>query len=206
MGLLSAARLRRLRLWVRSSDRHRILLRRLGRLGLARLGLGLGPELVWRLGVRQRRLLPTPWFPWSVLGWRLRRQSAVAARPRPPAGSPVFERSTCRPVSVCLAGFPENDDKIGKLQFRQSGWHGNLEPVWIRDAVNVRKPIGDTGRSRRDIAERGARNRGTVAALPRCATRSGSGTTLFGPGAAVFGSDAALPVFDANVRAEQWRA
>jgi hypothetical protein len=206
VGLLSAARLRRLRLWVRSRDRHRILLQRLGRLGLARLGLGLGPELVWPFGVRQRRLLPTPWFPRSVLGWRVYRQSTVAPRPGPPVGSLVPERSACRQVSVCLAGFPEHDGKIGKLQFRPIGRHGKLEPVWIRDGVNVRKPIGHAGRSRRDIAERGAHNRGTVAKLPWCATRTGSGTALLGSGAAVFGSDTTRPFCAAYVGDEHRRA
>ena len=62
VGILSAALLSGLRILVRTRNRHRTVLRRLGRLGLGRLGLGLGPELVRRRPIRQQRLLQSLWI------------------------------------------------------------------------------------------------------------------------------------------------
>src|ERR1035441_10709486 len=98
MGLLSAALLWRIRPWILSRDRHGIVLRVLFRSGLRRLGLGLGPELVRRLAVRQRRLLQPLWFPWRLIRGRIwRRKGAVAARRGPPLGSLVPARPTGPP-------------------------------------------------------------------------------------------------------------
>ena len=219
MGLLSAALLWRIRLWILSRDQHRTLLRRLGRLGLGRLGLGLGPELVWRLSVRQWRLLQPLWLPrWTICG-RVCRQSGVAARRGPPFRSLVPERSTRGTVWGRIARFAERDDKIEQLEFHPIGRHGKLEPVWIGDGVNVREPIGDAERSQHRTAERRSRNRGAVATLPGCATQPGSGAAVFGSGAAVFRSSAAifgsstaifrssagLPICAANVHPELQR-
>jgi hypothetical protein len=114
----------------------------------------------------------------------------MAARREPPIGSFLPERSTRRPVWGRIDGLAERDGKIGQRQFRPIGRHGKLEPVWIRDCVSVRKPIGDAGRSQLGAAERRARYLWTVAKLPRGATQPGAGTGL--PGVAVSVSGAAL--------------
>src|ERR1035437_1880963 len=160
--------------------------------GRGRGGRGLGPELVWRLGVRQWRLLQPLWLPrWAIRG-RVCRQSGVAARRGPPFRSLVPERSTHGTVWGRIARFAERDDKIEQPEFHPIGRHGKLEPVWIGDGVNVREPIGDAGCSQHGTAERRSRNRGAVATLPGCATQPGSGAAVFGSGAAVFGSGAAI--------------
>src|ERR1022692_939676 len=127
MGLLSAALLCRIRLWLLSWDQHGIVLRRMGRLGLWRLGLGLGPELVRRLAVRQRRLLQPVWFPqWVLRGRVWQRQRPVAARREPPFGSVVPEQPTGLAVWGRVDGLAERDDQIGQLEFHPLGRHVRL--------------------------------------------------------------------------------
>ena len=116
----------------------------------------------------------------------------MAARREPPFGSFVPEQSTGLPVWGRIDGLAERDDKIGQRQFRPFGRYGKLEP--IRDGVFVvRKPFGgDAGRSQYRTAERGARDRGTVATLPGCATEPVSGAAILGSGATVLGSSTTL--------------
>jgi hypothetical protein len=199
MGRLSATLLWRIRLWILSRNRHRTLLRRLGRLGLERLGLGLGPELVWRLGVRQWRLLQPLWLPRWAIRRRVCRPSGLAARRRPPFRSLVPERSTRGTVWGRIARFAERHDQIGQLEFLPIARLGKLDPVWIGDGVKLRESINDRERSQRRPAERRSRNPGSVATLPGCATQPGSGTAIFRSSTAIFRSGSAILRFSSAI-------
>jgi hypothetical protein len=78
LGILSAALLSGLRIWVLARNRRRILFRRLGRLGFWRLGLGT--ELVRRRLIHQRRLFQSLWIPRLRFWRRIRREIGVDAR------------------------------------------------------------------------------------------------------------------------------
>ena len=140
MGLLSAALLLRIRLWILSWHQHRIVLRRLGRLGLGRLGLGLGPELVPGGVFVNGGFFNRYGFRSGYRG-RFCRQSGVAARRESPFGSLVPEPSTRVAVRGRIDGLAERDDQV-ELQLGPWRRHGKLEPVWCRERLDVREPLG----------------------------------------------------------------